>query len=82
MSPPFDALLSEDRSPLFAKVMKHWNKTMELVNSKVNVFTQLILDGVGSKEQLMLNAMKEWEFLARAGECFHSGSYCWVVVSQ
>jgi hypothetical protein len=53
LPPPFDTLLSDQNSPLFAKVMNNSNETMALVNSKVDVFTPLILQGVPAKNLTM-----------------------------
>ncbi|KAI2501239.1 hypothetical protein MHU86_13255 [Fragilaria crotonensis] len=61
MSPPFDTLLADDASHLFERIMRNWNETMDLVDSKKDVFTRLILQGVGTKVQILSRAIKEWE---------------------
>jgi hypothetical protein len=60
LSPPFDVLLSDYSSPLFKKVMKNWNETMEIVHSKADVFSARILQAVGTKEQVLAHAIIEW----------------------
>jgi hypothetical protein len=60
LSPPFDTLLADDGSPLFATIMRNWNETMELVDSKKDVFTRLILQRVGTKKEVLSGAIKEW----------------------
>lgn len=60
LSPPFDTLLADEDSPLFKKIMRNWNETMDLVDSKKDLFTTLILQGVGSKEHVLSGAIEEW----------------------
>ncbi len=59
MSPPFDTMLADDDSTLIDKIMRIWNETMELVDSRTDVFTRLILQGVGTKEQVLSGAIEE-----------------------
>ena len=54
MSPPFDVLLSDVSSPLF---QKSWRIGMKRWSS----FTARILQSVGAKEEVLADAIKEWD---------------------